>query len=105
MSAILSDVKVTLRKILNTTQNSRQPGTDVRLFLLPKGSSYVALYLDLQSSCWFFDPSSKFRKATDPFQKPLRQVYLDLPGWTLTELEETSISYKRVNTKACASPG
>lgn len=47
MSAALSGVKATLRNILNTAKNSRQAGTKVRPFLLPKGSSYMALYVDL----------------------------------------------------------
>lgn len=85
------DVKATLRSILNTTKNSRQPGTKVRPFLIPKCPSYMALYLDLYSSCCFFDPSSTFRKATDSFQNPLKQVYLDLPCWPLIELGGTSI--------------
>lgn len=38
----------------------------------------MAFYLDLYSSCWFFDPPSMFRKVTDPFQNPLKQVYLAL---------------------------
>lgn len=92
MSAVLSDMKTTLRIILNTAR--RMPGTKVEPLLTPKGSPYMVLYLDLYSSCYFFDHSSAFRKATDPFQNPLRQVYLDLPCWTLTELEGTSILNK-----------
>lgn len=91
MSAVLSDVKATSRIILSTTKRIQGSQAKVEPLLIANDSPYMVLYLDLHSSCCFFDPSSAFREATDPFQNPPSQDYLDLPHWTLIELEGTSI--------------
>lgn len=92
MSALLSAAKATSRVILNTTRRIQgRQAQRLSPFSFQKALLIWFRIWIYTALAGFFDPSSAFRKATDPFQNPLKQVYLDLPCWTLIELEGKSI--------------